>query len=160
MIPQATRLVTVCLLACALTFDVGWCSKYPSPVAPILSRELPYHYRSPMVTALPGDERWWDGFGLPTTDGYVKCAIEFQGSIIVAGHFSRIGDVRANNIARWDGNDWVPLGTGIEWGSVGSLTIHGGDLVAAGFFSFAGGVLARSIARWNGFEWSAFGAGI
>ena len=60
----------------------------------------------------PGDERWWDGFKLPVTDGSVNAAINYQGSLVIAGRFTRIGDVKVNNIARWDGSQWFPLGSG------------------------------------------------
>jgi hypothetical protein len=105
---------------------------------------------------VPGDELWWDGFKLPVTDGSVNAAINYQGSLVIAGRFTRIGDVKANNIARWDGAAWVPLGTGIEAGTVSCLAVHKGDLVAGGDFWFAGGVEARRVARWNGSAWLPF----
>jgi hypothetical protein len=107
---------------------------------------------------MPGDEAWWDGFNLPVTDGIVNAAINYQGSLIIAGRFTRIGDVMVNNIARWNGATWVPLGTGIEEGAVSCLVLYQGDVVAGGDFWYAGGVLARSIARWDGSIWSAFSA--
>ena len=104
----------------------------------------------------PGDERWWDGFKLPVTDGSVNAAINYQGSLVIAGRFTRIGDVKVNNIARWDGGAWVSLGSGIEVGTVSCLAIYQGDLVAGGDFWFAGGIEARKIARWNGSAWQPF----
>jgi hypothetical protein len=109
---------------------------------------------------IDGDERWSDGFGLPVTDGDIHAAIEFKGSLVVAGRFTRVGDVAANNIARWDGTAWHPLGQGIEGGTVSTLAIHQGDLVAGGDYWFAGGIVCRSIARWNGTDWSPFGRGL
>ncbi len=142
-----------------LGFDHGWCSGSTPPGLRDLTLDGARTPRISRSVSVPGDELWWDGFSLPVTDGSVSAAIEYQGSLVIAGGFTRIGDVRANNIARWDGVAWLPLGSGIEWGYVSSLAIHQGDLIAAGDFWFAGGVLARSIACWNGTEWSGFGQG-
>lgn len=112
--------------------------------------------RPPSRPSVSGDDRWWDGFKLPVTDGAVNAAINYQGSLVVAGRFTRIGDVKVNNIARWDGTVWVSLGSGIEVGTVSCLAIYQGDLVAGGDFWFAGGIEARKIARWNGSAWLPF----
>jgi hypothetical protein len=66
------------------------------------------------------------------------------GELYVGGHFRNVGGIVANNIARWDGSDWVALGSGIP-GSVRvyALAVSGGEVYAAGDFS-----------------WSALGAGV
>lgn len=159
-------------------FDQGWCSE-PGSLPVRDPRGLPDYRRaaehrdlreipqeaSPHSSRAPranivGDERWSEGFGLPVTDGDIGAAIEFQGSLVVAGRFTRIGDVAANNIARWDGTTWHPLGQGIEWGTVSTLAIYQGDLVVGGDYWFAGGIVCRSIARWDGTDWSPFGRGL
>jgi len=90
----------------------------------------------------------------------VNAAIEYQGSLVIAGRFTRIGDVEANGIARWNGTAWVPLGGGLEGGAVSCLAIYHGDLVAGGDFFFADGGFSQSIARWDGTAWSSFGGGL
>jgi hypothetical protein len=82
---------------------------------------------------------------------------------VAAGFFDTAGGVPANNIARWDGIAWSPLGAGIggQYVEVHALTaLPNGDLVAGGFFSTAGNVAAANVARWNGTAWSPLGAGI
>lgn len=71
----------------------------------------------------------------------------------------------ANNIARWDGSTWTPVGGGInDW--VYCLTTfddgsgEGPALYAAGEFSTAGGIAAKRIAKWNGTTWSPLGSGL
>ncbi len=152
--------LAVSLLLAGAVAGTGWCASPPFPGIhpPILTH--PKIPRANSASQVAGDESWWDGFGAPVPDGGVSCAIEYQGSVVIAGQFSRIGDVFLNDIARWDGTQWAPLGQGLEWGRVNCLTIQDGYLIAAGVFTFAGGVVARSVARWDGITWSAFGRGI
>ena len=159
MIARATQLLSRCLLLWALTYGTAWCASTVSPVTPILSHEFLRTPQGAEAGTAFGDEYWWDGFGSPTTDGYVFTATEFQGSLVIAGQFSRIGDVQANSIARWDGSRWTPLGAGIKAGQVLTLIVDHGDLVAGGSFWTAGGSEAKSIARWDGSDWSAIGSG-
>jgi uncharacterized repeat protein (TIGR02543 family) len=69
------------------------------------------------------------------------------------------------NLAKWDGNTWSALGSGLVGGTgypgtnVTALAVSGNDLYVGGTFSTAGGNAASSIAKWNGSTWSAFGSG-
>jgi hypothetical protein len=84
------------------------------------------------------------------------------------GSLSWMGQTNANMIARFDGTNWYPLGTGISGSSVISGPIGTGILTialtnnyvyAGGYFTNAGGVSATNIASWNGTNWSAMGSG-
>ncbi|HZN41182.1 MAG TPA: hypothetical protein VFD82_20420 [Planctomycetota bacterium] len=82
-----------------------------------------------------------------------------NGALIAGGVFTTAGGQPANNIARWNGAAWSPLGAGTN-GTV--RTIHvlpNGDVIAAGDFAQAGGVAVNGIARWSGTAWSAVAAG-
>jgi len=68
--------------------------------------------------------------------------------------------VGANNIARWNGTAWSPLGTGMNNWVLALAVLPNGDLVAGGRFTTAGGVSAIRIARWNGAAWSPLGTGM
>lgn len=89
-------------------------------------------------------------------------------ALYVGGSFTLAGGVPANNIARWDGSSWSPVGagTGGPFPTVFSLAVFsstiGGvpSLYAGGSFTSAGGVAASRIARWNGVSWSPLGAGV
>jgi hypothetical protein len=74
------------------------------------------------------------------------------------------GNVRANYIAKWDGTQWSPLGSGTNGPSVTSLTVfddgNGPALYAGGTFTTAGGVPANGIAKRNGSQWSRVGDGV
>ncbi|MEK7348829.1 MAG: FlgD immunoglobulin-like domain containing protein [Candidatus Eisenbacteria bacterium] len=123
-----------------------------------IRRDLPRE-NAPRARAVTGDERWGREFGLPVVDGWVYCAAEYQGKIIIGGSFSRTGDVVTRNLAVWDGSAWSPLGEGTD-GAVYALTIFNGQMVLGGTFSSAGGLSASGVAAWNGAEYAAMGAGL
>jgi hypothetical protein len=81
----------------------------------------------------------------------------------VAGTFTTLGGVSAENIAKWDGATWSALGSGLN-GSTLALQVFndgaGTALYAGGSFNTAGGASANHIARWNGTSWSALGSGV
>lgn len=83
-------------------------------------------------------------------------------ALFVAGWFTEAGGVPAENIARWDGDEWSALGTFSPPGfqrRINSLAVlddgTGPALYAGGDFASAGGVAARNVARWDGTAWSA-----
>ena len=80
-------------------------------------------------------------------------------ALYVGGFFTMAGGADARSIARWDGVQWSPLGSGIDGGTVLAMAAYddgsGPALYAAGSFTTAGGVPADDIARWDGNQWSA-----
>ena len=112
--------------------------------------------------------RWngssWSQFA-PDVDGRIAAMVQMpNGDIVVAGAFLSAGGVPANNIARWNGTNWAPLGGGSGGylgGTVSALAVlPNGDLVAGGYFTVAGGQPANRIARWDGNTWNAYGSGV
>ena len=69
-----------------------------------------------------------------------------------------------NNIARWNGASWRPLGQGLFDGQVRALEVFddgtGDALYAGGRISIAGGAPADNIAKWDGSSWSTLGSGV
>ncbi len=80
-------------------------------------------------------------------------------ALYVGGSFTMAGGADAKSIARWDGVQWSPLGSGIDGGTVLAMAAYddgsGPALYAAGSFTTAGGVPADDIAKWDGNQWSA-----
>src|ERR1019366_9234965 len=80
-------------------------------------------------------------------------------NLYVGGYFTIAGAVAATTIAKWDGNAWYALGSGVN-DTVYTLAVSGTNLYAGGSFSTAGGVPAANIAKWDGSAWSALGSGM
>ena len=100
------------------------------------------------------------GVGGSTGAFVSSMAVLPNGNLVVGGTFSVAGSVSVNNIARWNGSTWSPLGTGLTGGVSAMVVLPNGDLVVGGGFASAGGVSAANIARWNGSAWSALGTGL
>lgn len=112
--------------------------------------------------------RRWDGSAWlavgPRFTGFnpsVSALATYHGELIAAGAFSETEGTETNNIARWDGTKWNPLGSGLTldawYASVTSLAVYGDELIAGGYFDTAGGIPAKGLARWNGTDWSPVG---
>ena len=101
--------------------------------------------------------RWngssWSPLGLGVSAGtsgsYIAALAELpNGDLVAGGFFTTAGGVSANNIARWDGSSWTPLGSGVNSAVYALAELPNGDLVAGGYFtSTADGVAANRIAR-------------
>jgi trimeric autotransporter adhesin len=75
-------------------------------------------------------------------------ALDVQGEdLYVGGQFETVGGIEARSIARFDGQNWFALGSGIN-GKVNALAVKGDSLYAGGAFNRAGGKLSSGIAQW------------
>jgi len=82
-----------------------------------------------------------------------------DGSLYATGTFTSIGGAAADNVARWDGTAWHPLGDGLN-GQGRALAVDGfGGVYVGGWFTGAGGAPLRYLARWDGEAWSDVGGG-
>ena len=90
--------------------------------------------------------------------GTLTSVIKYNGDIIVAGLFDSIGNNAIQNIARWDGNAWQPLGDKFD-NTIYELEIYNGSLYAGGAFFHCGSDFCRHIAKWNGQIWTEVGSG-
>ena len=83
-------------------------------------------------------------------------------ALYAGGIFSKASNVKASNIANWDGKNWSALGEGTN-GFINSMAVFddgsGPALYVGGGFVEAGGVKANKIARWDGETWSPLGSG-
>ena len=87
-----------------------------------------------------------------------------DGDVYVGGQFSRAGEVPANAVAKWNGNQWLSLGAGMKAGSrdgvVRALAKRGSTLFVGGTFITADQIRANNIAKWDGTKWSSMGNGV
>ncbi len=118
---------------------------------------------------------WASGFASGNLSSSPSCAIVWDDdgagphtpSLYLGGNFQTAGGVTVNRIARWSGDNWFSLGTGMTSGTVFALAVFDDDgagpnapkLYAAGTFSNAGGVAVQNIARWTGSAWEALPGG-
>ena len=83
-------------------------------------------------------------------------------ALYVGGGFTRVDDFEANGIARWDGESWSALGSGVTGGVHCAVVFDDGSgpaLFVGGSFTTAGGGAANRVAKWDGTSWSALGSG-
>lgn len=120
----------------------------------------PFFPYGAFVGAWNGDGAW-DPIALRIS-GDVNRLVVFDGELVVGGTFSSIDDFAAAKIARWNGEEWSQLGSGITQNpaAIYAMQEYLGDLIVAGGFSSAGGVSASNIGRWDGTNWSALGSGL
>lgn len=111
----------------------------------------------------------WSSFGngiTPPTVGYPARAFAvYNGDLIVGGGFQFASFKNVNKIARWDGVDWHPMGTGLNGQFatelISSLIVYKGELYAAGRFNEINGLKnVHNIARWDGTTWKRVGTGL
>ena len=87
-------------------------------------------------------------------------------ALYVGGDFITAGGIEVNHVAKWDGEQWSALGSGVsgEFHSVRALCVfddgNGPALYAGGNFAVAGGIIVNGIAKWDGSTWSAVGGGV
>lgn len=109
------------------------------------------------------------GVGMAGADtdyqGVHALAFDSRANLYAGGYFTMAGNVAANNIAKWDGQTWSTLGSGIlgrnAQSGVRTLAVDNLDhVIAGGMFSTAGGFKTSDIAKWDGHTWSALGLGL
>lgn len=117
--------------------------------------------------AAAGIARWdggaWSpvGAGITSSGGRIfALAVHDAGNgpqLHAGGSFAEMGGQAAANVARWDGLQWHPLGSGV-FGAVHALGSFdegsGALLYVGGSFSLAGGHPAHGLARWDGTAWT------
>jgi len=122
----------------------------------------------PISRVAKWDGKEWSPVGTGTANSGVWALAVFDDgrsggpALYATGSFTMIGGISANRIAKWDGKEWSPLGSGLNsWAyalAVFDDGLGGGPaLYAGGSFWIAGGVSALKIAKWNGESWSALG---
>jgi hypothetical protein len=87
----------------------------------------------------------------PYYGGSVSALAVSGGDVYAGGIFTTAGGGAANGIAKWDGNSWSALGSGIRvdlrYPPVSALAVSGSELYAGGNFTTAGGKVSAYVAR-------------
>jgi len=112
----------------------------------------------------------WNGNALEDVPGWpppvapIKDILIHDGQLYVCGWFFEVTGGPGNMVARFDGQQWHTLGSGLwdepppsTYGVALDLHEWNGDIYVGGDFSYAGGVPAMNAARWNGSQWCGLG---
>jgi hypothetical protein len=115
----------------------------------------------------------WDGIswtpvgaGFTETSGnaVVYALALYNNQLYAGGYFTTSGSNTVNNIAKWNGTDWVPVSTGMStsgvYDFVNAFAVFNNELYVGGEFTTAGTINAQNIAKWNGTVWSTVAGGI
>ncbi|MFT3775998.1 MAG: hypothetical protein QM820_62435 [Minicystis sp.] len=86
-------------------------------------------------------------------------AADAQGRVVAGGHFTGVGGVQANNVARYGKDGWEALGAGTNDTVRAVVVQKNGTIVIGGDFTKADNKAATFVARWDGTTWSALGGG-
>ncbi|HPO16066.1 MAG TPA: M4 family metallopeptidase [Candidatus Hydrogenedentes bacterium] len=91
--------------------------------------------------------------------GVLTMAADDSGNVYAGGYFNTAGGISASHIAKWDGETWSNLGTGMS-NYVNAVVIDPiGAVYAGGNFAMAGGITVNNIAKWDGANWTGVGTG-
>lgn len=104
---------------------------------------------------VPGSDFYHD-----VGDGNIYTAAVFKNELYVGGWFDSVGNVSANHVAKWDGKNWMPVGTGTDRPEIWAMEVYNNELYIGGGFKMAGGNAVNNLAKWDGKVWSDVGGGI
>ncbi|MBI5220087.1 MAG: PKD domain-containing protein, partial [Bacteroidia bacterium] len=91
------------------------------------------------------DGTQWHSMGKVGWSAMVNKLIMYRGELYAGGGFDTLG-VPVKHFAKWNGTNWVSVGSNFDWG-VNSMCIYNDELIVAGGFSQAGGIHAQGLAR-------------
>ncbi len=146
--PRGSIGISVGLL-CAAVLAVGATTVHAQPCQPEWVGTFSGHPLDSIVTSFA---TWDDGGGA---------------ALYVGGLFQQGGSQTLKRIGKWDGNNWSPLGVGLD-STVWCMNVFddglggGPALYVGGQFvrTDDGNLLLNRIAKWDGSTWSALGTGM
>lgn len=106
------------------------------------------------------DTSTWAEFGGGVDANIVNTLEVSGGDLYAGGTFWGLGGANVDQIARWDGNAWSALGTGLTGtpiAEVKDIAVSGTDVYVVGKFTDAGGASVQGAAKWSGSAWSGLG---
>lgn len=107
-------------------------------------------FNRPETNAVAGDENWAPDFAIPGTNGLINTVCLDGSDLYAGGIFSKAGGITVNNIAKWNGNIWTAMGTGI-----GGSTVQVTGIRKSGNFVYATSTIG--VHRWDGTSWTQIG---
>lgn len=92
-----------------------------------------------------------------------ELVLDGEGALYAGGLLHEIDGVKVEGIAKFDGEQWSPLGAGVDsrvWAAAVFDDGAGEAIYVGGTFDEAGGVSAVGIARWRDETWTAVGGSV
>lgn len=96
--------------------------------------------------------------------GIIYDAIEYKEELYVIGEFDIIGNTYANNIAKWNGAEWLQVLDNnyneiqIQYGL--DMVVYNNELIISGKIDSLNNEEYRNIAKWNGVNWDNLNGGL
>jgi hypothetical protein len=91
-------------------------------------------------------------------------AFDSRGSLYAGGSFEFADGQTADRIAKWDGERWSSLGSGLGTNSGAEvwtiLPDDRGNIYVGGYLRISYGNMANGVAKWDGAEWHTLGSGM
>jgi len=108
------------------------------------------------------DVFWREAFDRAQVSQFVDALVYDDDYVYIGGNFLYLDGEKFNYVARWDGQSWSKLGSGVGtdfMGLVHFMFLHEGLLYAGGMFDQVGPFRASNFAVWNGTDWFPVGEG-
>ncbi|MCB0578724.1 MAG: T9SS type A sorting domain-containing protein [Phaeodactylibacter sp.] len=104
-----------------------------------------------------GTSGWQEvGGGIIGANADIHAMAIHNGALYVGGIFDWVGDgVPAQNLARWDGQQWCGFGSDFNLGRVLAIESLNDTLFVAGGFRYIDSTLVNGIAKWVGGDFTA-----
>ena len=103
---------------------------------------------------------WDDHFAGQGVSGNQVNAIAVQGNhLYIAGEFTNVAGIAANNVAHWDGSKWEAMGNGIR-STAYSIAIVGNEVYVGGDVGPDPNSAASFLVKWDGMTWATVGGGL
>jgi FlgD Ig-like domain/Domain of unknown function (DUF5122) beta-propeller len=107
------------------------------------------------------DTQQWVSLGTGMDRAVRGIAVAPNGDVFAVGEFTTAGGVKAQAIARWDGQAWHDVGGSLSPRARALALVATDDAVyVGGYFDHAGDVAVSYIAKWTGDHWEGLGTGV
>ncbi len=108
--------------------------------------------------------RWdgisWFAMGLGANDNVISMSL-YGADLILGGKFTNAGGLPNHRITRYNTTGlYLPLGSGIDSGSVLALSVYNGLLIVGGDYTSIGSIPVNYLASWDGTNWNTVGSGM
>jgi hypothetical protein len=110
--------------------------------------------------------QWSAVHSLPQFESYnnpnfIFAVAFYNNELYIAGNFNNPPDYTINDLAKWNGTEWVGVGNLVENSAIYNMLIYKNELYVSGDFNTLGNpqIQAHSIARFDGNSWKTVGGG-